>query len=217
MQSYDLIACHECDVLQREIQLPTGGVARCIRCGAVLYRHPHEGLNRSLALMIGAALLFIVANIYPMIRLKWHGAFVSATLFDTVHSLYLQNRPFVASLVLVMAILVPAIHILGMIYLLVPLRQGWIPLGFRQVYRLVRVIEPWGMIEVFMLGALVSMAKLAATADVAPDIGLWAFGALMLVLAAGHAVFEPRDFWRRIEEIERVNQKGLAENVKAAS
>jgi len=217
MPSSDLIACHECDVLQREVQLPAGGVARCVRCDAVLYRRPNDCLKRSFALTIGAALFFLLANIYPLMTLNWHGAFVSATLFDTVRGLYQQDRPLVASLVLVMAILVPAAHICGMIYLLWPLRRGWIPVGFREVYRLVRAIEPWSMTEVFMLGALVSLAKLSNVADVTADTGLWALGGLMMLLAAGNAAFEPRDFWRRIVQIEAADRAGVIENGEKAS
>jgi paraquat-inducible protein A len=215
MSSSSLIACHECDVLQRETVLPIGGVARCIRCEAVLYRCPHYGLDLSLAFTLGAALLFMLANIYPLMTLEARGAVNSATLFDTVRGLYNQDRPLVASLVLVTAILVPAASIIGMMYLLLPLRLGWIPRGFRLVFRMIRAIRPWGMTEVFMLGALVSLAKLTTIADVTPDIGLWAFGALMMLLAAGTASFEPCQLWGRVAEIEQKNRSSLNAPVEA--
>src|SRR5688572_5025914 len=135
MPSPILIACHECDVLHRETTLPPHSVARCIRCGAVLYRRPHDCLNRSLAFAIGAALLFVLANIYPIMILDARGVVTTANLFDTVLELYHQNKPLVASLVLVTTILVPATQILGMVYLLLPLKLGQIPHGFGMVFR----------------------------------------------------------------------------------
>jgi paraquat-inducible protein A len=66
------------------------------------------------------------------------------------------------------------------------------------MFRLVQTVRPWGMVEVFMLGTLVALAKLSHIAAVLPGIALWSFGALMFVLAAAAASFEPRDFWAQV-------------------
>ena len=65
-----LIACHECDLLQREIALPPGRVARCGRCGAELYRSAHKSVDHTLAFILAAAVLLIVANAYPIVGLS---------------------------------------------------------------------------------------------------------------------------------------------------
>ncbi|MES2356483.1 MAG: paraquat-inducible protein A [Pseudomonadota bacterium] len=198
-----LIACHECDLLQQEICLPPGKAARCRRCGAFLYRSPHDCLNRSLAFALAAAVAFLFANIYPLMTLETRGASRTATLLDTVLGLYDQGRPLVASLMLVTAIIVPALNILTMIYLLFPLRFGIVPPGFQQIFRLHHAIRPWGMTEVFMLSALVSWARLTSSADATINLGLWAFGACMLLLAAATASFEPRDLWEKVATLKR--------------
>jgi paraquat-inducible protein A len=71
-------------------------------------------------------------------------------------------------------------------------------LHFALVFRVLQTVKPWGMVEVLMLGVLVSLVKLANIAGVVPGIALWSFGALMFVMAAVAAVFDPRDLWRRV-------------------
>src|SRR6266508_3305311 len=83
-----LIACHECDLLQRRIILPPGGAACCGRCGAALYRNKPDSLDRTLALTLAAATLMIVANLFPVVGLDAQGNQTSTTLFGTVRTLY---------------------------------------------------------------------------------------------------------------------------------
>ena len=192
-----LIACHECDLLQHEAKLPRGGVARCGRCGAELYRsHPHS-LERTLALTAGAIVLFAVANSFPVIGLKAQGQVIQTTLYHTVQTLHDQDMTSVAALVFVTTIAVPALELFALSYLLLPLRLGRVPLHFAGVFRVLQAVRPWGMVEVFMLGVLVSLVKLAHVAGVVPGVALWSFGALMLVMAAISAVFDPRALWAR--------------------
>ena len=194
-----MIACHECDLLQREVPLVAGGTARCARCGAVLYRNQPDGLDRTLAYTLGAAVLFIVANAFPIVGLEASGNRTSATLFGTVRTMHDQDMSIVAGLVFVTTILMPAIQICALLYMLLPLKLGRVPQGLPAVFRLVHAVRPWGMVEVFMLGTLVSLAKLAHLAHVVPGIALWSFGALMILIAAAAASFDSRALWARVE------------------
>jgi len=190
-----LIACHDCDLLNRETAIPPGGVACCRRCGAVLYRNKPHSLDRTLAFMLGAAVLFILANLNPLVGLEAQGNRTSTTLFGAVRALHNQDMTSVAGLVFVTTILMPALEIGAMLYILLPLRLGLLPEGLPAMFRLVQTVRPWGMVEVFMLGTLVSLAKLSHIAAVLPGVALWSFGALMFLLAAAAASFEPRDLW----------------------
>jgi paraquat-inducible protein A len=203
MRRLSVIACHECDLLQREILLPPGATARCRRCGGVLYRNKPDSLDRTLALTVGGAALFLLANLFPVVGLEASGNRTMTTLFGTVRVLHDQGMTSVGVLVFVTTILMPALEISAMLYMLLPLRLGWVPKGLPAMYRLVHTVRPWGMVEVFMLGTLVSLAKLAHIAAVLPGVGLWSFGALMFVLAASAASFEPHDFWAQVEEAGR--------------
>jgi paraquat-inducible protein A len=194
-----LVACHECDLLQREALLPGGGVARCGRCGAELYRDHPASLERTLALTAGALLLFAIANSFPILGLALQGQVIDATLYDTVRRLWDEDMKSVAVLVFATTIAVPLLELCALAYLLVPVRLGHVPPHFSIVFRMLQAVRPWGMVEVFMLGVLVSLVKLAHLAGVVPGIALWSFGALMLVMAAISAVFDPRTLWQAVD------------------
>jgi paraquat-inducible protein A len=192
-----LIACHECDLLQRETPLPPSGVARCGRCGATLYRSHPESLERTLALTVGALLLLVIANAFPILGLKLQGQLIQTSLIHTVQTLYAEDTRSVAVLVFVTTIAVPSIELGALLYLLLPLRLGHLPPHFALVYRVMHAVRPWGMVEVFMLGVLVSMVKLANLATAVPGIALWSLAALMILMAAISATLDGRALWAR--------------------
>lgn len=197
-----LAACPHCDALQYEVALPPGGVADCTRCGETLYRNPPNGLERTLACALGAAVLFLIANAYPVFGLDAQGgAETTASLFDTVQALWTRGTPSVAVLVFVTIIAAPAIEIAMFIWLLAFLQFGRVAPGSGLAFRTLRQIEQWGMVEVFMLGTLVSLVKLTGIADVDPGPGLYALGGTMALLAAAWAFFDRKAFWDRVEQV----------------
>ena len=199
MNAARLIACHECDLLQRETALASGGTARCRRCGATLYRRPPASVDRSLALTLAAMVLFVVANTFPIVGLSVNGTLVETTLFGAVHVLYDDGVWPLAGLVFATTLLMPLLDMAAVAYVLLPLRMGHIPRRPDIVLRVLRHVTPWGMIEVLILGMLVALVKLAAIASVVPGIAMGAFGAVMLLLAAAASTFDPHDIWARID------------------
>ncbi len=194
-----IIACHECDLLQREIPLAPGETARCHRCGGTLYRNAPNSLDLTLAFSITAAVLFIIANVYPIIGIELQGNKSALNLFGTVRSIWNQEMHIVSLLVLVTTILIPAFQLTMMIYLLLPFKLDRVPTGISLIMRLLQSIKPWGMVEVFMLGVLVALVKLTHNFIVIPGVALWSFGGLTLMLAAVAASFNPRDVWIHVE------------------
>ncbi|MGZ5104884.1 MAG: paraquat-inducible protein A, partial [Usitatibacter sp.] len=94
-------------------------------------------------------------------------------------------------------ILFPALEVASSIYLLASLELGRVPRAMAPLMRLVAAIKPWGMISVFMLGALVSIVKLRSIATVEPGLALYSLGAFILMLTASEAAFEQREVWNR--------------------
>ena len=198
MNRAELLACPECDLLQSDSAVPRPRKALCARCGAVLYqRHPH-GLERTAALTAAALALFAIANAFPILSLELQGERTSATLAGAVSALWSQNMQLVAALVLFTAILMPLAELAALAWLLVPLRFGRRAPYFGAVFRLLQFAQRWGMVDVFVLGALVSFVKLGHLANVETGVALWSFAALMLVMAAIEANFDPRDLWQRV-------------------
>jgi len=200
MDKIQLIACHECDLLQWEVPLSDGATARCQRCGATLYRDVPVPVDRALALTCAAAILFVVANCYPIAGLLVKGSLVETTLFEAAFSLYTGGMWPIAGLVFVTTILMPSLNIAAVIYLLAPLRIGSYPRRPEIILRVLRHIAPWGMIEVLMIGMLVALVKLQHIATVVPGVAMWSFGAVMLLLASAATAFDPRDIWARLDK-----------------
>lgn len=192
-----LIACPHCDLLQRPVPIARDTIARCGRCRFVLYRAHDDNLDRPFAFTLAAAVLFVVSNAFPIVGLELQGQHTTATLFGTARALYDQNMKMLGAIVFVTTILVPAVQLSAMAYVLGPLRMGRVPTYLPLALRALQAVRPWGMVEVFILGMLVSLVKLAGMAHVVPGTGLWSFGGLLLMIAAAVASFDARTIWVR--------------------
>lgn len=194
-----LVACPECDRLQRAVALEPHERARCVRCGAELFRCEPDSLDRALAFALAAAILFVPANLFPILGLDIQGHHNAATLLGGAAKLQEQGLWVVAAMVLLTAVVAPMLEIAGMIYVLLPLRLGARLPGTATVFRLVALIRPWGMVEVLMLGVLVSYVKLAKLATVVVGPALWSLAALIVLLSAAISALEPHSVWERLE------------------
>ncbi len=193
------IACPECDLLQRETPLPPRRTASCRRCGVALYRSTNNGLDRSLAFSLAAVVLLVIANTLPIAGLEVRGQHTETTLWGAVRALYDQDRVVVAGLVFATTLFAPAIELCTMLYMLLPLRLGRVPRHLSLAFRIAPLAREWGLVDVFMLGVVVSLIKLGNLAIVVPGIALWSFGALILLLTAIGASFDAREFWLRAD------------------
>ena len=194
------IACHECDVIHRIKPLPAKEAAHCIRCGAVLYKHKPNSLERTLAFAFAGLILFILANSFPFLGLKIGSQVRETTLITGIYELYVQGMQVIAILVLLTTVLVPFIQMLCLLYILLPLKFHRLPKGLPRVFRFVNSVGPWGMMEVFMVGILVSVVKLAGMAKIIPGISLYSFLTLIFVLAAMTVSLNSHLIWQKWEE-----------------
>lgn len=194
-----LVACHECDTLHRRVPLRRHALARCTRCGALLYSPPPFSAQQLFALVLGSLLVFMIAMAFPIVGLEVQGTRVSSTLPEAIWRLWDQERPVVAVLVFATTALFPLLELSALLYLLWHLLHGRCAPGFARVVGAVQALRPWGMIEVFMLGVLVAVVKLSHMAHVIPGVALWAFGALTFLLAAVVS-FDPRHLWELAED-----------------
>lgn len=197
----NLVACPECDALMAAPDLAPDAAAGCVRCGAELYRSKPHGLDRTLAFLLAAAILFGVANAYPLVELQARGIPTSATLYETAIALAEMGMPSVCLLVLATTIIIPALQLFFTLAVLVPLKLGYVPDLLPWSFRLVNKIWPWGMVEVYLLGALIAFVKLQDIASVYPGLGLYALGGYVFALSAAVSAFEPREVWKRVEEL----------------
>jgi paraquat-inducible protein A len=194
-----LIACHDCDLLYHKHPLQAGEKARCVRCGALLYQHKRDSLERTLTLALASLILFILANVYPLLSFKLQGSVEENQVISGVKELYVQGFWELAVLVFCVSILAPLLKILSLLYVLLPLKFKRRPWQLARVFRLVETLHPWAMTEVYMLGVFVAITKLADLATIIPGIALYSFGALIVLMASTDAALDPDSVWERLE------------------
>lgn len=200
--SGDLTICDECDLLVREPASaePSGVTFLCPRCGAFLHRRSRDSLEHSLALALAALVLLAAGNAFPIVGLDLQGQRIETTVVGAAAGLWQEGMQAVAALVLLTTTLLPLLELGILLWIVLPLRFSRRPPGFVGLFRALRLAHPWAMVEVFILGVLVALVKLANIAEVLPGAAAWCFGGLMLLLAALTAVIEPRDLWQTWEE-----------------
>ncbi len=198
MVTHSLIACPACDLLHHRRKLTVAATARCSRCGNVLFRPSNPRLDRPLALTIAAIILLVLANSFPFISFDISGHTEQALLSSGVFSLLDAGWVMLAVLVLLTGIVLPFLQLAGVAYVLIPLRFGFFAPHLAVIYRWVRLLQPWAMTDIFMLGIFVSVAKLAGMGSIILGVALYAFVALMFILAAIFAALNPESIWERL-------------------
>jgi paraquat-inducible protein A len=194
------IACHECDAIHRIKPLAPKVAAHCIRCGAVLYKHKPNSLDRTLAFAFAGLILFMLANSFPFLGLKIGSQFRETTLITGIYELYVQGMQVIAILVLLTTVVVPFTQMMCLFYILLPLKFDRAPRSLPRVLRFLHSMAPWSMMEVFLVGILVSVVKLAKMAQVIPGISLYSFLALIFVLSAMTVSLDSHLIWHKWEE-----------------
>jgi len=190
-----IIACRYCDTLfQKPILTGRDEVACCPRCGSTLYSSASRRIKITSALTLAALITFLIAQACPILELVADGITSQTTLTGAIMVLWHENVQFIAALVFGLTILFPLTELTALLYLLMPIRAGYIPPGFNWVLRMIQHIRSWEMIEVFMLAVLVAMVKMLSLARVIPEIAFFAFGALTIMLAI-LVKFDLRSLW----------------------
>jgi paraquat-inducible protein A len=196
-----LLVCHECDALQTVPRHSAASALACARCGALLSRRRAKSLDRVLPLTLAAFVLFLLANTTPVVAIEVAGNRSSTSLLGTVLELYHQGVVGVAVIVLLTGFVAPAADLLALLYALFALAAQRSFRALPGAVRLLVVLRPWSMVEIFMLGALVSLVKLAGLARVIPGVGLWSLFGVIVLTAAAHAEFDIAAYWQRVRAL----------------
>jgi paraquat-inducible protein A len=193
-----IIGCPHCDLLQRLPALEPGASARCPRCDKELWRRREDSLNRTLALTLAAAVLYIVANTDAMLGIAVVGREAATTVIGGAEHLWNNGQQFVAVIVLVTAVVAPGLQIAFMLAVSLASRRRRPPRWVGSLLRHQPTIRTWSMIEVMLLGVLVALVKIADYATVIPGVALFVLGVLVFLLAGMQASFDRRDVWDRV-------------------
>lgn len=191
--------CHFCDTLHVSAPLSEGQAARCQRCGALLFENRTASLARVTAFSITSLLLMVVVNLFPFLTMDAASIRTTLNLGSAAAALFRQGSPMLGMALVLFTIVAPLTLATGLIYVCGPLMFGRKAPGAVFAAKWIGRTEPWNMVEVFLLGVLVSLLKLAKLADVQFGIGFWAFGLLMVCMAAAMAGIDKSELWDRLE------------------
>lgn len=182
-----LVVCEHCDAVYHRPTLAPGELVRCEICAAPLCRVGRLDVDRWLALTVAAMVVYVVANVCPIIRISFEGLHNEATLWQSVAALAHGSAMLIAVPAALTVIVVPLLHMLLLGWVLLHAHRGRRAPGFRTAMKLLLVLRPWSMLEVALIGILVSVIKLSGFLHVIPGVGLWAIGVLtvLFTLIAG--------------------------------
>lgn len=177
-----LVACEHCDSVYQRCALAAGEVARCRRCEAVLQRANPGDVNGWLALTLTTAVVFLIANVCPVVRISLNGTRREAMLWEFAWALAQGSVAPLAIVAALVIILVPLAQIALLSWVLIFARAGQRAPGFAPALRMLARLRPWSMVEVGILGILVAIIKLVSLVEVTLGAGVWATAALMVLL-----------------------------------
>lgn len=192
-----LVACHACDALLYE---PPEGVrrARCPRCGAVLATERAGSLDGVIAAAVSTLVLLGAAVALPFISIDAAGRYSEASVLDAAIAVGGEARALTLA-VFAAIVALPATRALALIWTLAPLRLGRPPAPFsREAFRLAVELRPWSMMEIFVIGVVVALVKVAGIASVGLGAAFWIFVALAAVAFYEDAALCRRTVWRLI-------------------
>ena len=177
-----LLVCEHCDTVHRGHVLGHGEEVCCVRCGAVLVRYHTLDAGGMLALVLTALIVFLIANVWPVVTLGLGAQQSSATLWGMILMMWGQGAQVVSVVAAATLFFFPLNKMVMVGVVLVSARAGRRAPGFAAIMRTLYYLQPWTMTEVFVLGALVSIVKARAYFDVQADPGIWAYAVLTLLI-----------------------------------
>lgn len=196
-----LAACHGCGLLAR---LPGGDGhgARCPRCRTPLHRRKPDSLARTWALLIAAAILFLPANLLPIMETRSLFGTQSDTILSGVVFLWSSGSWALAAVVFFASIMVPLLKLMALLLLLVTAQRHsvWRPHQRTRLYRLTEFVGRWSMLDIFVVTVLVALVQIQSLMAVRAGAGALAFGAVVVLTMLAAQSFDPRLIWDPVDE-----------------
>ncbi len=197
-----LLSCHTCHRLSLARRMPPGGHAVCSRCGTTLHFRKPNSLARTWALTLTAFILYIPANLLPIMTVISFGKGAPDTIMSgVIHLIEAEMYP-IAFLVFFASVTVPVAKLIAITYLLISVQKksNWRPKDRTVMYRVTESIGRWSMLDIFMIALLAALVKLGAIATIEPGLGAVSFAAVVVITMFAAMSFDPRLIWDAMEE-----------------
>lgn len=190
-----LVTCETCGLIQEIQHVPEGSVIKCARCHFQIWRRMPDSRERTLLFSIAAGILYFPSNLYPIVSAEYQGHIIHTTIFQGIASLWQQGQYFIGGLVFCTSILTPALKIIGLIFISLTLNWKKWKRSRTWVYKIVRFVDPWNMLEVFLLAICVSMVEIGEIATIHPGRGVFSFAAVVVLTLLATLSFDSRLLW----------------------
>jgi len=192
------IVCHECDLLNDVPELDVGQKAFCSRCGYLLAANRLHAESKVLAFSAASLVFLMLSSAFPFLGFSARGQEQTVTLIQSVAILVTENFQGLALVVFASIIAVPAVLLLGTVYVSVAILLGRRLPGTRRTLRWVLVLVPWSMAEIFLIGILVSFIKIVSLADVTLGLSFWSYALFTVCMTVVVSHIDKRALWRSI-------------------
>ena len=192
-----LMNCHVCHKLCVTIPSRDHMTACCPRCGGVLYFRKPDCIRRTWALLITAMILYIPANLYPVMTVVSLGRGDPDTIFSGIIALIESGLWYLALIVFFASIFVPLVKIVGLAVLLlsVQFQRTWQPVLRTRLYHFIEKVGRWSMLDVFMVSLMIAVVSLGNAAKVYAGVGLRSFGFVVIFTMLATLSFDCRLLW----------------------
>jgi len=177
-----LIACPNCDLLHRDAPVEPGRLARCQRCGTVLFEPRRQAMTRVTMLATASLVLLVVAVTFPFLDLSASGFQQQSSVIDAVRAFTGSETAILSLALAFLIVLLPMLRLLALLYTLAPMALGHRPYPrAAHAFRLAETIRPWAMAEIFIIGVAVALVKVAGLATVTIGPAFWALVLVVLI------------------------------------
>lgn len=193
------IACTHCDLLVTVADVQSTEQAHCPRCHQLLYLGD-KSFSSSIAFLLTALITYFPAILLPFLNMKTAGREQEISLLSSVSEIASGNTVILALTVFFLVLTFPLLNILGLLSIILPLSKNKAPFFGIGMTRFIMKLAPWNMVEVYLVGVLVTLVKLSSLADIRFLEGFYAF-IILIVINTFIALFLPKKrVWQKIEK-----------------
>lgn len=202
------VGCEHCGLALRPVSPVAAG--HCPRCGGALERRRPHAIQRTWALVIAAAILYVPANLLPVLVTDTLVSSTSDTIMSGVVLLYTTGSWPLALIVLIASVMIPLGKLLALAYVLLSVQWRY-RLNTRartRLYRMVEIIGRWSMLDVFVDTFVVALVQLSPLMSVQPGPGVVYFMAVVVLTMLAAQSFDPRLVWDAAADADREVRHG---------
>ncbi len=194
-RDFGLLGCDVCGLVSRAPDEERE--MRCPRCHSTIHSRTPHSLARTWALLLTAMMLYVPANVLPMMETTYLGEVTTDTIISGVMLFIEEGDWLVAVIIFTASIMIPILKMTSLLYLLISVHRRC-QLRTRQralLYRVTEVVGRWSMVDVFVVGLLTALVHMGLISNIYPGMGIMAFAGVVILTMLAAMSFDSRLIW----------------------